>query len=51
MITSFGESIYSNKVNIEEAEIDQTNLFQNMVNFNNKSKLKTKEGKAKQKYF
>ena len=51
MITSFGESIYGSKVNIGEAKIDQTNLFQNMVNFNNKSRSKTKEGKAKKNTF
>ena len=44
---SFGDSIYTGKINIDEAEMDQTNLLENMVKFNNKSKLKTKEGKVK----
>ena len=46
-IRSFGESIYSSKVNIHEAEINQTNLSENMVKFNNKSRSKTKNGKDK----
>ena len=44
---NFGDSIYTVKINIDEAEMDQSNLLENMVNFNNKSKPKTKEGKAK----
>ena len=51
-IRSFGDSIYSDKINIDEAELDQTNLLENMVKFNNKSKPKTEEGKDKRtKYF
>ena len=49
-IRSFGESIYTGKINIDIAEIDQTNLLENMVNFNNKSGLKNKEGKAKKTF-
>ena len=45
MIRSFGESIYSGKINIHKAQMDQTNLVENMVKFNNKSRPKTKEGK------
>ena len=36
-IRSFGHSI-------DEAEMDQNNLLENMVKFNNKSKPKTREG-------
>ena len=51
-IRSFGDSIYSDKINIDEAELNQTNLLENMVKFNNKSKPKAKEGKDKRtKYF
>ena len=46
-IRSFGDSIYIGKTNIDETEIDQSNLLENMVKFNNKSKPKIKEGKAK----
>ena len=46
-IRSFGESIYAGKINIHEAEMDETNLLENVVKFNNKSRAKTKEGKNK----
>ena len=46
-MTSFGESIYTIKINIKEAEMDQTNLSENMVNFNTESRPKTKEAKDK----
>ena len=46
-IRSFGDCLYTGKINIDEAEMDQSNLLDNMVKFNNKSKPKTKEGKAK----
>ena len=46
-IRSFGDNIYTNKTKIDEAEMDQSSLLENMVKFNNKSKPKTKEGKAK----
>ena len=46
-IRSFGDSIYTGKINIDEPEMDQSNLLENIVKFNNKFKPKTKEGKAK----
>ena len=42
IIRSFGDSIYSGKINIDEAEIDQSNLLKNWDNFREKSKLKPK---------
>ena len=42
-IRSFGDSIYTGKINIEEAKIDQNNLLKNMVNFDKKSRLRSKE--------
>ena len=42
MITLFGESIYTGKISIEEAEMNQTNLLENIVNFNNKSTIISK---------
>ena len=48
-IRSFGESIYLSKISINEANMDQTNLLENMVKFDNKSRPKTKESKDKNK--
>ena len=48
-IRSFGESIYSGKINVHESEMDGTNLLEFMVKFNNKSRPKTKEGKDKKR--
>ena len=46
-IKSFGDSFYTGKTSMDEAEMDKTNLLQNMVKFNNKSRPRAKEGKAK----
>ena len=35
-------------MNLDGAEMYQSNILENMVKFNNKSKPKTKEGKAKE---
>ena len=37
---SFGDSIYNGKINKKEAEKNQSNLFENIVSFNNKSRSK-----------
>ena len=50
MIRSFVESIYTGKINIDEAEMDQTNLLENMVYFDNKSRPKNKTGKGKKTF-
>ena len=50
-IRSFGDNIYNDRINIDEAEMDQIHLLENMVEFNNKSKPRTKEGEGKSKYF
>ena len=44
MIRSSGDSIYTGKITIDERDIDQSNLLENMVKFNNKSRPKNKEG-------
>ena len=49
MVRSFGESIYTGKININQAEIDQSNLLENMVKCNNKSRPITTEGKDKKR--
>ena len=48
-IRSFGDNNYTVKINIEEAEMNQSNLFKNMVEFNNKSRTRTIEGKDKKR--
>ena len=40
----FGDSIYTRKINIVETEEDQSNLLNNIVEFN-KSRPRLKEGK------
>ena len=49
MTRSFCESIHNGKININEAEMDQRNLLENMVKFNNKSRPKSKEDHDKEK--
>ena len=46
-VRSFSESIYTDKINIDEAEMDQSNLSKKLVEFNGKSRPKTVEGKDK----
>ena len=46
-IRSFSESIYTGKINIDEAEMDQSSLLKNLVGFKNKSRPRTIEGKDK----
>ena len=46
-IKFFGDSVYTGKVNIYEAEMDQSNLLEYMVKLNYKSKPNSKESKAK----
>ena len=41
-IRSFSESIYTRKASIVEAEEDQSNLLENLVEFNNKSRTKNR---------
>ena len=47
----FGESIYTGEINMDEAEMDQSNLLKNLVQFNAKPIPTTIEGKDKMKYF
>ena len=46
-IRSFDDNIYNSKIGINEVEMDQTNLLENMIEFNNKSRPKTKDGQDK----
>ena len=49
MIRSFGKSIYTGKTNIDEAEMDQSNLLKNLIEFNDRSRPRTTEGKDKRR--
>ena len=48
-IRSFGESICSGKINTYEDEMDQSNLLENMVECNEKSRPRLKEGKTERR--
>ena len=50
-IKSFDENIYTGKINIDEAEMDQSNLLENMVEFNEISRLKKKKIRKKRNTF
>ena len=43
----FGDSIYTGKIHMDGAVIDQTNLLENMVKFNNKSRQKQEKVRIK----
>ena len=45
--SSFVESTYTGKIGTDEAEEDQSNLLKNIVEFNEKSKPRTEEGRDK----
>ena len=45
----FDDNIYTGKISINEVEMDQANLQENMIEFNNKSRPKTKKGKYKKR--
>ena len=46
-IRSFSDSIYTHKINKVEAEDHQSNSLNNIVEFSNKSRPRSKEGKDK----
>ena len=48
-LKSFGDSIYNGKISIDEADIEQTNLLENIVNFSNKSRPRSKKVRIKNK--
>ena len=49
MIRSFGESIHAGKINKDEAEMNQSNLLKNLMDFNDRSRLRTSQGKDKKR--
>ena len=44
-IRSFGHDIYSNKITINEADQEQSDLVEYILNFNNKARPKNKDDK------
>ena len=42
-IRSFGENIYPGKINVDEAEMDQSNLLKNLEEFSGKSRARTRK--------
>ena len=51
MIKSFDESIYTDKISIDGAKMDQSSLLENMVILNEKSRPRKKQDKERKKYF
>ena len=49
-IRSFGDNIYTGKISIDEAEMDQSNLLKNIIEFYNKSRPITIQGTDKIRY-
>ena len=47
---SFGDNVYTGKISIDKADMDQSNLPENMLEFNNKTRP-GKYDKDKKKYF
>ena len=49
-IRSFGNNIYSSKITINKADLEQSDLVEYILNFNNKTRPKNKDDtKKKQK--
>ena len=48
-IRTFGDSIYNGKTSRDEAEMDQTNLLDNLKDFNDRSRPKTAESKNRKR--
>ena len=46
-ISSFGENVYSVKIKINEANEEQDDLTEYILNFNNKARPKNKDDKKK----
>ena len=44
-IRSFGDDIYSSKITINEADQEQADIVENILNFNNKARPKYKDDK------
>ena len=49
MIRSFGNNIYTGKININEAQMDQIYWLENLVEFESKSRPKQKKARIRNK--
>ena len=47
----FGDDIYSSKITINEADQEQSDLVEYILNFNTKTRRKNKDDKKKQKKY
>ena len=47
-IRSFGKRIYTSEINIDEAEMDQSDLLKDFAEFNNKSRPRTIDSEDKE---
>ena len=50
-IRSFGDDIYKRKITINEADQEQSDLLEYILNFNNKARPKNKDDKKNKKIF
>ena len=50
-INSFGDNIYSRKIATNEADQEQSDLVEYILNFNTKTRRKNKDDKKKQKKY
>ena len=50
-VRSFGDNIYTGKISIDAAQMDQSNFLENMVQCDNKTRQNKKNVTKKRKYF
>ena len=50
-IRSLGDNIYNKRINIDEADQEQSNLFDYLFDFNSKTKPESKKSQEKKKCF
>ena len=48
MSVSFGDNIYISKISINQTEMDRTNLLENMIELNNKSRSENLQNEIRQ---
>ena len=46
-VRSFGDNIYTGKITINKVDRDQSNVLENMIEFNNRSRSQSIEGKGR----
>ena len=49
-IRSFGDNIYTGKINLCKAKMEQKNILKNIIDFYDKLRPRTMEGKNKNRY-